>query len=117
MELKETANEKTQRRPRGFTTNGITNRIRAVRRRYLRGTERVLRSHGWRIIDGQIEYVGKRPPRCVNLRGGHQFVEAYGVVSVERPDLDLTTDDLVVITKHRLGAVHPVVNLEESSRG
>ena len=42
-----------------MVTNGINNKIRAARRRALRGTERVLNSHGWQTINRQIEYVGK----------------------------------------------------------
>jgi hypothetical protein len=44
-------------------TNGITNKIRAARRRTLRAIERILNSYGWKTIDGHAQYVGRRSRR------------------------------------------------------
>jgi hypothetical protein len=56
---------------RHYGFNGINSKLRAARRRNLRGTERVLSLHGWRTVNGQIEYVGKgplgRPPRYLDF--------------------------------------------------
>jgi len=100
----------------GFTHygfNGFNASLRKKRARLFRGTERVLRTHGWRTINGQPEYVGKGRPRRPNSRksssqrGVHRILNAESIGKVES-FLDLSGDGLAAIAKHHLGNVRPV---------
>jgi len=84
---------------RRYGFSGVTNKMRAARRSALRGTERVLNSHGWQTIKGIPEYIGKGPlarPHALHFHA---------------------TNGVPRITEHCLSELNSTITFREVARG